>query len=243
VLPKPVRHAVRHRIDAAREFRYLPERLERLETMMLESHEQLHGRSRQRWSKAEPDADLTMGREMTGDAFIAKAEAHDAFGAGKTVVEVGPGYGRLLDAALRRGVAFERWIGVDLSPRNVEHLQARFAGDSRIAFLTGDAETVDLDGQVDTVVSSLTFKHLYPSFEVALAHLTSRMRDGGSIVIDLIEGDRRYFEGDAKTYIRWYGRDEVGAIFERCGCEIAAFDEVEHDPDHRRLLAVGKRTA
>jgi SAM-dependent methyltransferase len=239
VLPQSVRHYVRTRQAAIRDVLDAPRRLTRLETLMLESHERIHERSQERWASASPDEELTFGRALTGDAFVAKAELHGAFGDGKTVVEVGPGYGRLLDAALRRGVPFARWVGVDLSPHNVAHLRERFGSDDRCEFVNEDAERVALEARADTVLSSLTLKHFYPSFEAALANLVRQADPGATVVIDLIEGERRYFEDDARTYIRWYTRDEVTGIFQRCGCEVTAFDRVEHDPDHVRLLVVG----
>jgi SAM-dependent methyltransferase len=243
VVPHPVRHAVRRRVDTLQELRDLPRRLERLETLMLESHDRIHERSRRRWSTVDPDVGLTFGRSLTGDAFIAKAAEAGAFGAGRNVLEIGPGYGRLLDAALRQGAEFERWIGVDISPKNVAYLRERFGHDPRLTFINSDAETVTLDAEVDTILSSLTLKHLYPSFEAALSHNASHLRPSGMIVIDLIEGSRRYFEDDGETYIRWYTRDEVREVFEGGGCEVTRFGLVEHDPDHRRLLVVGQRAA
>jgi SAM-dependent methyltransferase len=243
VLPQPMRHAVRRRVDTLREYAELPQRLERLETLMLESHDRIHERSQRRWARAAPAVDLTFGRALTGDAFVTKAAQYGAFGEGRIVVEIGPGYGRLPEAALRHGIQFQRWIGVDLSAQNVSHLRERFSSsDDRFEFVQGNAESVALQEKADTLVSSLTLKHFYPSFEAALANAAGQMRDGGTIVIDLIEGERRYFEDDAETYIRWYQRDEVRAIFERCGCEVTAFDVVEHDADHHRLLVVGRRS-
>jgi SAM-dependent methyltransferase len=240
VLPRSVRHYVRARQAAIRDVLDAPRRLTRLETLMLESRERTHERSQERWSSASPDEELTFGRALTGDAFVAKAELSGAFGDGKTVVEIGPGYGRLLDAALRRGVPFARWVGVDLSPHNVAHLRERFGVDGRCEFVNEDAERVALDGPADTVLSSLTLKHIYPSFEATLANLARQLNRGATIVIDLIEGERRYFQDDARTYIRWYTPDEVTGIFGRCGCQVTAFDRVEHDPDHVRLLVVGR---
>jgi SAM-dependent methyltransferase len=218
-----------------------PKRLERLETMMLESHDRTRERSQERWSASAPDADLTFGRALRGDAFIELAERYGVFGDGAAVVEVGPGYGRLIEAALRRGVAFDRWTGVDLSARNVAHLRERFAGDRRFEFVNEDAERVSLPGKPTALLSSLTLKHVYPSFEGVLANLAGQLAERATIAIDLIEGDRRYFQDDAQTYIRWYRRDEVTKLFDRAGCAVTAFDEVVHDPDHVRLLVVGRR--
>lgn len=239
VLPARMRRALRRSYDELGELRALPQRLVRLETLMFESHEQVHGRSQERWIAAAPDADLTFGRDLRGDAFVAKAGSYGAFGPGKTVLEIGPGYGRLLDAALRREVGFARWIGVDLSSHNVEYLRKRFAG-SPAEFINADAESVELQERADTLVSSLTLKHMYPSFEVALANVVGSMTEGATLVFDLIEGRRRYFQDDGRTFIRWYGRDEVVQILDRSGCELVAFDDVHHDADHCRLLVVAR---
>jgi SAM-dependent methyltransferase len=228
VIPHRMRHAIRFRADLLRD---LPERLDRIETLMLETHEQHVERSKRRWQNALPDPDLTFARRLSGDAFIAKAIEHGAFGPGKSVVEVGPGYGRLLDAALKAGVKFGSWHGIDLSPHNVRFLEERFPEQS---WVCADAESVELAVRPDTVLSSLTLKHVYPSFERALANVA---RGASKVVVDLIEGERRYFER-ADTYIRWYRRDEVEEIFGRAGFRVV-FDRVEHDPDHVRLLAVG----
>jgi SAM-dependent methyltransferase len=241
VVPHRVRHYLRARQAAVRAVLDAPKRLERVETMMLESHERIHERSRERWSAAPPDVRLTFDRALTGDAFVAKATEHGTFREGAAVAEVGPGYGRLLDAALRRGLPFSRWVGVDLSPHNVAHLRERFGADPRCEFVHGDAEEADLGGPVDALVSSLTLKHVYPSFEGVLRNVAGQMSDGARIAIDVIEGERRYFEDDGRTYIRWYTRDELRALFARCGCEVTAFDQVAHDADHVRLLVVGRR--
>src|SRR4051794_26278280 len=182
--------------------------VKRLETQLHESREESWDRSRERWRAARPDADLTWGAELTGDAFIEKAAAAGAFAPDKAVVEVGPGYGRLVRSGIEREVAFASWTGIDLSQENVSHLRATFDHDD-VDFRVADAEEADLGGPIHAVLSSLTFKHLFPSFERALANLAGQMAPGGVAVFDLIEGERRFFEPDGVTYIRWYTRDEV----------------------------------
>ena len=181
-----------------------------------------------------------LGQNFLTDRRVV-ARIADAAGlvAGATVVEVGPGYGRLLEAARRLGAPYGLWVGVDLSPNNVEHLRGRFPEER---FVEGDASTVELDVEPDLIVSSLTLKHIYPSFEPALVNLASRLRPGGSAVFDVIEGERRYFEPDGRTYIRWYTRDELRDICAAAGLPDVTFDEVQHDenPNHRRLLVVAR---
>ena len=197
---------------------------------------ELREQARASWANSRPDPALTWGLELTGDAFIDKAVEHGLHG---TVLEVGPGYGRLLEAATRREAPFERWFGIDLSPQNVEHLRARFPDHE---FVVGDAETIAVEEPVDTIVSSLTFKHVFPTFEMLLQNLTRALAENGVVVVDLIEGQHlRHFEAKA-NFIRSYSRSQVREIFGRCGLS-ATFDRVEHAPGWERLLVVGTRHA
>lgn len=217
----------------------LERRVESLE-IELESREDSWKRSRARWRAAQPTASLTWGAELTGDAFIDRAEHHGAFGPGRHVAEVGPGYGRLLRTVLERELPFGSYTGVDLSAENVAHLSAQFA-DERVSFVIADVEEVSFAAPVDAVLSSLTFKHLFPSFQTALANVASQMAPGGVLLFDLIEGSRRYFEEDAVTYIREYERPEVEAILTAEGIEPVAFEEIRHHPSLARLLVVGRK--
>ena len=194
-------------------------------------------RARSRWQAATPAADLTWGVELSGDAFVDAVVRHGGLGPGCSVVEIGPGYGRLPASILGRGIELGRYVGVDLSEENVAHLRERF-DDPRIEFRVGDAESVALEDPADTLISSLTFKHFYPSFERALANLRGSLAPGATAAFDLIEGDRRYFQADGRTYIHQYTRPEVEEVLAGAGYRLKAFDEVAHDRDHVRLLVV-----
>jgi SAM-dependent methyltransferase len=215
-------------------------RVDQMEARLQERAEETRWRSRVRWASAQPDADLTWARLLNGDAFIARVAEQHAFTPDTAVLEVGPGYGRLAAACLERGVSFREYLGVDLSQANVEHLRRRFT-DPRFAFLHADAEDVALDGRYDLLISSLTFKHLYPSFERTLATCAEQLAAGALVCFDLIEGDRRMFETDAVTYVRCYTRPEVQDIVERVGLELVRFTDVLHDADHQRLLTVARK--
>ena len=198
--------------------------------------------AKSRWRATAPGPELTWGKELTGDAFVDRAVAHHAFGPDRTVLEVGPGYGRILRTCLERSVPFHRWVGLDLSAENVRHLSREFP-DPRIEFVEGDAESARVDTPVDTVISSLTFKHIYPSFELALRNLAGQLSERGLVLFDLIEGSRRYFEWDEITYIREYSREEVGELLARAPLELVGFDTVAHDREHVRLLVVAAATS
>ena len=140
-----------------------------LEEVLYESGMETRDRSKRRWRVATPTTDLTRGHSVTGDHFIARSDADDAFGDGKSVLEIGPGYGRLPPALLARRIPFTRYIGVDVSAQNVEGLRQRIR-DDRFEFIVGDMEDHPVRHGVDTVLSSLVFKHLSPSFERVLTN-------------------------------------------------------------------------
>jgi SAM-dependent methyltransferase len=219
---------------------HLQERIDRLESQLHESRDDAWERSRARWRDAKPTRNLTWEAEVSGDGFIDKAEGYGAVAAGRAILEVGPGYGRLLATCLERGIEFGSYLGVDLSADNVAHLRERFS-DDRVRFLEADVESVRLETPVDAVIASLTFKHLFPSFEAALANLAPQLSPGGIVLFDLIEGDRRYFEDDGVTYIRWYTRPEIERVLRTTGLELIAFDEVRHLPEMPRLLVAARR--
>jgi SAM-dependent methyltransferase len=200
----------------------------------------LHDRSKRRWRTTPPTNALTWGADVSGAPLLRKAVEHGVFGAGRTVLEVGPGYGRLLRAALAQGTEFERYVALDISDANVAHLRREFA-DERVKIVCGDAETASIPARADALVSFLTFKHLYPSFEPTLANLVPQLSSRALVVFDLLEGRRRHFQGDDVTYVREYRRQEVTDILARVSLVPVAFDEVVHAPGRARLLVVARR--
>jgi SAM-dependent methyltransferase len=174
---------------------------------------------------------------LAGNAFIAKAAEYVEFGEDKRILEVGPGYGRLLQACLDEGIPFARYCGIDLSKDNCEYLRERFPLEN-VSFVHGDVETASFDTSWDVLLSSLTFKHLFPSFEAALRNLRPHLAPGAGLCIDFLEGQRQGFRG--RTYIRRYTKPEIQEIVERVGLEHVAFDEVQHDPEWARLLLVAR---
>ena len=202
-------------------------------------------RATSRWRASQPDERLTWGKPVSGTAFVRAADGYGAFGPDRAVLEIGPGYGRLVEAALEEGLPFRRWLGVDLSEDTVSRFNDRFAADP-VTAVVGDVASLELAERFDSMLSSLTFKHLYPTFERALCVITGHLKPGGLTVFDLMEGDRRFFERhDQKTYIRQYTRAEATELVGKAGLEMVALDTVDHDndPRHRRLLVVARKSA
>ena len=221
---------------------HLHERIDQLEAQVRALEPGAWDRSRERWRNVRPDSGLTWGQELSGDAFVTKLSEYGAFHPGTRILEIGPGYGRLLKACLDLGVPFSEYLGLDISAVNIEHLQGRFV-DPRVGFVLGDAESAELETGYDLLVSSLVFKHLYPTFEATLRHCARALNPGALACFDLIEGDHSLFETDGVTYIKCYTRPQVEAILQRAGFDLVAFDIVKHDPDHERLLTVARRSA
>jgi len=196
-------------------------------------------RSQARWRQAHPQLDLTWGEALSGRPFVAKVLEHAQVTEHTRLLEIGPGYGRLLTAILEQNVPFSSYTGLDLSEFNVSHLSDRFA-DPRIRFLQGNVDSAPIP-EFDVGYSSLTFKHFYPTFQAALVNCASSMSEHGRMVFDLIEGKRAYFEHDDTTYVHCYQRPEIEKIVAEAGLRVLAFDEVVHGPGQARLLVVAGR--
>jgi SAM-dependent methyltransferase len=191
----------------------LHERIDELQAQLRALEPGGWDRSRERWRGVQPDAGLTWGQELSGDAFIAKISEYGAFHPGTRILEIGPGYGRLLKACLDLGVPFSEYVGLDISATNIEHLRERFA-DQRTSFFVGDAESADLEHRYDLLVSSLVFKHLYPTFEATLSNCARMLEPGALACFDLIEGDHSMFDADRVTYIKCCMRNRLLARFD-----------------------------
>ena len=147
--------------------------------------EDLHERSRKRWRGNEADRALTWGTIWDGSAFVKAALKRVSFTSSASILEIGPGYGRLLDEILREGLQFQSYLGLDLSPGRIERLTAKYRGDERIKFLLGDVETFQLEQRFDLCISSATFVHLYPDCGKALRNIERHMKPGGYLAFDV----------------------------------------------------------
>jgi SAM-dependent methyltransferase len=197
-------------------------------------------RSQSRWRAARPEVDLTWNESLSGQPFVAKIAQHANLDERTRLLEIGPGYGRLLNAYLEQGLPFASYTGLDLSEHNVAYLTDRFASDPRISFIQGEVSSAEVP-EFDVGYSSLVFKHFYPTFEPALVNLARSLSDHGLLVFDLLEGKRTYFEHDDTTYVHCYEPDDVTPIVAAAGLRVRDFDHVEHGPGQIRLLVVAGR--
>ena len=207
---------------------------------ILENNNQLSERARQRWIEAAPTSYLTWGKWLSGDDFVKKADRYGAFADEYTILELGSGYGRILESILILEKPFKSYTGVDISAKNIQFLRDNYKLEN-IHFLQDNFETIVLDSTFNVILSSLTIKHLYPTFEKAICNVVNYLDKDGLLLFDLIEGTRRYFQEDEITYIKYYSRQEIIEILEKAGLESISFDKVVHDRLHIRLLVVARK--
>jgi len=206
-----------------------------------ESEEHLINNSRKRWEQAKPDLRLTWNMDISGNAFIQGILMHTTIQSSKNILEVGPGWGRLLKAILEKNISFKNYYGIDISRENIAYLKSTFQIPN-IHFIHGNIEDIKLDTTFDIVISSLTFKHMYPSFEKALTNISRYMNKKGMVFFDLLkEGNIAYFEEDGVTFIRYYKKKQIKEIIQRSNLDVVGFDKVIHAPGYSRLLVVAQK--
>lgn len=141
----------------------------------------------ERWRHARPDPSLTWGRSITGEAFVERAGHHVRTNDASVIVEIGTGYGRILRSWLRSQRPFARYYGIDRSAENCAALEREFAGEPRVRILCGDLTAMELPEPFDLMLSSLTLKHLYPTFVPGLRNLARHSKADATFVFDLLE--------------------------------------------------------
>lgn len=196
------------------------------------------------WRQWGPTTALTWGQEVSGEGFVTKAREYGAYGPEKSILEIGPGYGRLLRECIRQELSFRRYVGVDISSQNVEFLGQEFDRPG-IEFILEDVENVAFDERFDTVLSSLTLKHFFPSFGPALQNVSRFLNPSAQVIFDLLpegKGDT-FHEVDSKpiAYSRTYLRSEVEEILRSVPLDLVTFDEVRHSAEQVRMLVVARK--
>jgi SAM-dependent methyltransferase len=201
-----------------------------------------NAKAKKRWLESKPDTHLTWDKEVPGHAFIKKVLEYAKIDSNTSILEIGPGYGRLLSAILDLNMDFKEYHGVDISSQNVEHLKEKFRNTSKIHFIEGDIEVIKIDFMFDVVISSLTLKHFFPSFEKGLRNVSTHLTKDGIAVFDLVEGNpaSAFYEEDG-TFIRLYSKSQIKGLIELCNLQLVGFDKVTHMEGYTRLVTVARK--
>ena len=113
---------------------------------------------------------------------------------GMTVVEIGPGPGRLLVPAARRVLPGGKAVGVELQQGMLDKLRRKLAGDDpgNIELICGDATQMLLPRESADVVYLCTVLGEIPDRRTALANCFDALRPGGRLSITEIILDPHY---------------------------------------------------
>jgi ubiquinone/menaquinone biosynthesis C-methylase UbiE len=120
---------------------------------------------------------------------------------GQTILEVGPGPGRLLIPASFRILPGGKAIGIDLQPKMLARLEARAkqAGVTNMTAMQGNATRLELpDNSVDLAYLSTVLGEI-PDRAAALAECFRVVKPGGTLCITEIIGDPHY---QSRTKVR-----------------------------------------
>jgi len=159
------------------------------------------------WRRAKPSPGLTWNAEMTGGEFVDHLVALRGSALGR-VLEIGPGYGRVLRTLLDRRLGIDSYTGVDISEQNVEFLRGEFT-DPRVSFVHSDVFEFVPDEPFDTIVSSAVFMHIYPNVGTILRKCRELLRADGSVCFDVPLGGARYVHPVRQLFVQEYQRPEV----------------------------------
>lgn len=190
-------------------------------------------RSKKRWRGAEPDQGLTWGSYMTGDSFWDEVGKHMDLSelSSLNLLEIGPGYGRLLATLIERRQNYASYTGLELSEQRVRLLDAKY-GNQNTRFIHGDAMTDEVGSALDLIFSSATFEHLYPSFSDSLMNLRRQMAPGARVCIDFVQMDPEMchssalFEPQGGAFVRIYSQSELQCIFRQCDLTIESVSSI-----------------
>ncbi|KKK91027.1 hypothetical protein LCGC14_2717090 [marine sediment metagenome] len=188
-------------------------------------------RSRTRWRSDEQEECLTWGARWTGHAFVAKLLHFCKAQSRGKILEIGPGYGRILEGLLKEKVPFEKYVGIELSPSRTRRLSKRFADDHRISFLVDDVETFMLSNRFSLCFSSATFSHLFPNFKKAAVNIREHLVENGYLAFDTSPGHLGRFQSDGVTYGKDYEPEEIKKLLQESGYSQPIISSVNHGQD------------
>jgi SAM-dependent methyltransferase len=185
-----------------------------------ETSQRLLEYSQRRWKGDEPDEHLTWGTVMDGTSLWTIYRSRREFYDSDRILEIGPGYGRLLSTAIALAVHFSSYIGLELSESRVLKLNSRFQR-RNVAFVAGDVNYWRSDKIFDVIICSSTFEHLYPDCRMALRNLRTLLVADGWTFIDFIYSQKSWLGFEENTaFVRCYTESELHDIFRESGFDL-----------------------
>ena len=110
--------------------------------------------------------------------------------AGKSVLEIGVGTGRL---AVRVAPLCKIFCGVDVSPKTIERARENLAGIKQVALICGDFLTYEFTQHFDVIYSSLTFMHIAEK-QKAVSKAAGLLTPGGRFILSIDRNKSDYLD-------------------------------------------------
>jgi len=214
------------------------------------------------WFESKPNPSLTWNLKIIGDAFVDMAKKHVLFSEDKSILELGPGYGRILSSIIKKNISFKYYTGIDLSPNNLKNLKKKFSN-KNIDFVQGAFSEISLNRKYDILLSSLTLKHQYPTFFESLKNISQYLNKESTLLFDLIENSKEKTDkieinsllekgpaqvnigmddGAMNTYVANYTRMEITEILKKIHLKLIDFDYVTHHEKYGpRLVVIARK--
>lgn len=225
-------------------------------------NKELVEKAKKRWKECLPKPGLTWGRVVNGDAFMAIFQKYFDFSDEKNILELGPGYGRILSSIILKNIPFGHYTGLDISPKNIEMLKEKF-NFPNVDFVQGDFSETSLNKKYDLVVSSLAIHHQYPTVFNSIKNISKFMNENGILIFDCPENISKekarrkdlnellemgpqkgvWEKGvNTDTFIGYYRKEELSLILDATPLKLISFDKVIHDESSGpRLVTIAEK--
>src|SRR6478735_1189251 len=152
------------------------------------------------------------GAERYADWILSLAEPH----LGPRVLEIGAGHGEMTQRLIRG----HEVTATDLSPRCVEELRTKFAGDPRVHVELADAGSIDDGTPYDSAILVNVLEHIEDDVD-ALRDIGARLRPGGRIAIYVPAFEGLYSDFDRRVgHRRRYRRSHLAEVVDRAGLRV-----------------------
>ena len=98
------------------------------------------------------------------------------------ILDIGVGTGINIERALKAGIKFKSYTGIDLTPEMLEVAKEKFDYLENVSFKTGNIMTMKIDKKYDAIISTLVFEHL-ENQEQIVNKLRSALKPGGALLL------------------------------------------------------------
>jgi 2-polyprenyl-3-methyl-5-hydroxy-6-metoxy-1,4-benzoquinol methylase len=149
------------------------------------------------------------GAERYADWILSLAEPH----LGPRVLEIGAGHGEMTQRLVRNHSV----TATDLSPRCVDELRTKFAGNPGVTVELADAGSIDRSVEYDSAILVNVLEHIEDDVD-ALRDIGARLRPGGRIAIFVPAFEGLYSDFDRKVgHRRRYRRSHLVEVVDAAG--------------------------